>query len=125
MKKLFVLLSLLLGLTAVETFAQTQVHGVETRRIIYDGPGYGGRNGTSKYYGWEITNHNSITISVEIELWCHDDDNKIVKTQDIILKRGESYVFKREEHVSTWVNGGYSNYPISNYYVKYKAYKLE
>lgn len=126
MKKFIIILSILLGMTAIESFAQTQVRGIETRRIIYEGPIYDAGFGekSTRYYGWEITNHNSITVSVEIELWCQTEDGgQIVKTQDIILKSKETYIFKREEHECTRVD--YRGSPISNYYIKYKAYKLE
>lgn len=125
MKRLIILLSMLLCITTIESFAQTEVKGLETRRVTYDGPSYSTDFGRySKYYGWEITNHNSITVSVEIELWSQEDGGKIVKTQDIILKSGESYIFKREEHLSTWVYTT-SKYSISDYYIKCRAYKLE
>lgn len=127
MKKIIVMLGMLLCITAIGSFAQTEVKGLETRRVIYNGPSYGLRySGTStKYYGWEIVNHNSITVSVEAELWCHSDDSRIVKSQDIILKSGERYIFKREEHSSTHVDYNDSDFPISSYYIKCKAYKLE
>ena len=127
MKKFIIILSILLGMTAIESFAQTQVRGIETRRIIYEGSIYDASYGkkSTKYYGWEITNHNSITVSVEIELWSQTEDGgHIVKTQDIILKSKETYIFKREEHECTRVDLR-TEFPISNYYIKYKAYKLE
>lgn len=49
---------------------------------------------------------------------------QLVKTQTIILKSGESYIFKREEHDSTKVHRK-SDYPISSYYIKYKVFKLQ
>lgn len=127
MKKFIVMLGMLLCITAIESFAQTEVKGLETRRVIYNGPSYDIRytSGTStKYYGWEIVNHNSITVSVEAELWINSE-SRIVKSQDIILKSGERYIFKREEHGSTHVDYNDSGWPISAYYIKCKAYKLE
>ena len=109
-----------------QIYAQ-EVRGIETRRITYEGPEYICQFSSAshnEYYGWELVNRNSIRVSVDIELWCHDVDNAVVKTQTIILKPGEKYVFKREEHQSTHVDC-YGYYHISNYYVKYKAFKMQ
>ncbi len=133
MKKIVLFISLLFCLSSPDVWSQTQVRGIESRRVIYAGPEYhNGQDYSYDYYGWEFYNANSIPVSVDIELWSQaayaGDDNQIVKTQSIILKPGEKYIFKREEHISTravykW--SGLNRYPISNYYVTYKAYKLE
>ena len=132
MKKIIAVLSILLCLVSTNTFAQ-EVRGIETRRVKYDGPEYscGYNCSSTKYYGWELTNRNSCTVSVDITLWsqamANDYNTKpasIVKTQTVILRAGETYVFKREEHKSTHVDA-YSEYPISSYYLEYKAYKLQ
>lgn len=128
MKRLFITLSL--GIFVFINSSSQEVRGVETRRIIYEGDEYSyewpfSHLTGNKYYGWEFTNRNSITISLDIELWSQSGDGKIVKTKTVILKPRESYVLKREEHCSTKVQGGCDDYPISNYYTKYKAYKLQ
>ncbi len=133
MNKIIILFCLLL--TSISTcMAQTEVKGITSRRVIYDGPQYwydieGGRDQYStKYYGWEITNRTKYHVYVEVELWSQTyPNNSIVKTQDIMLKPGESYIFKREEHKCSHVKRHLmdSDYPITNYYIKTKAYKLE
>lgn len=133
MKKVKVLLAVLMCLASVSAIAQ-EVRGIETRRVIYDGPQYscGYNCNSTKYYGWEFTNRNFCTVSVDISLWSQSLANdyntipaSIVKTQSVILESGETYVFKREEHCSTKVDYSSCGYPISNYYVEYKAYRLQ
>lgn len=128
MKKLMAVLTVLVCLTSINSFAQ-EVRGIETRRVIYEGPEYGRSN---KYYGWELTNRNSCSVSVDISLWAHSIGSKygtvpaeIVKTQSVVLKPGETYIFKREEHHSTRVDGNDTDYPISEYHIEYKAFKLQ
>lgn len=133
MKKTIAILSVLICFASMNMFAQ-EVRGIETRRVIYDGPEYYSANSgkySTKYYGWEFSNRNSITVSVDISLWVQAISNgyttqpaSTVKTQSIILKPGETYVFKREEHCSTKVDRS-CDFPISSYYIEYKAYKLQ
>ena len=120
-----------MGLFATSVIAQ-EVRGCSTRRVIYEGERYSlkysSEEYSNQYYGWEIKNNNSVTISVDITLYAQSsyvkDGKKAVKTQSIILKPNEAYIFKREEHCSTKVN--YScDYPISDYFIEYKAYKLQ
>ncbi len=99
MKKLMSIFGLLLFISTM-TFAQ-EVRGIETKRVKDD-------NGN---YGWELYNKNSISVSVDIELWYkghsyternhngfitleYQEDTKIVETKSIVLKAGEQYVFK-------------------------------
>ena len=139
---------MVMSLFATKAFAQLhEVRGVETRRVIYesdnqyqsDNGGYSGRR-----YGWEISNRNPFAISVDVSLNSREKSvlynnqpagkmgGGVVKTQSIVLKSGESYVFKREDHCSTKVDAkcpvvddyGY-RYSISDYYIEYKAYKLQ
>ena len=132
MKKTMVLLTILMCFASMNVFAQ-EVRGIETRRVKYDGPAYGygwptATNSSTKYYGWEFVNRNSCKVSVDITLYSHATLNgkgQAVKTQSIILNSGEKYIFKREEHPSTRVDDQPSDYPISNYYVEYKAFKLQ
>ena len=146
MRKFFIIFSMLLYITAIESFAQTEIRGVETKRVIYDGPEYqikivvnGGFAYATKtqYYGWEFTNRNSIPVSIAIELWeintlmdifvKKGEEHYLRKTKDIVLESGESYVFKCHDDLYTQVynNYGDKNTEISNFYIKYKAYKLE
>lgn len=131
MKKAF-LLSLMCLITLI-TIAQ-EVRGIETRRVIYDGPKYscGYNCSSTKYYGWELTNRNSCSVSVDVSLSVQGGADKygvipaeIVKTQCVVLEAGETYVFKREEHCSTKVDDPHCDYPIRIYYIEYKAFKLQ
>ena len=96
MKKSLLLCSLLLCLCWQNVLPQTEVRGIETRRVIYHGSNSyhygvsytGGLDCSDEYYGWEFYNANSIPVALDIELWCQDGPN-IVKTQSIILKAGE------------------------------------
>lgn len=129
MKKILTVLLFLFVFTTLLAFAQ-EVRGIETRRVIYyGGPEYYNAvdpdsDISTRYYGWEVKNRNSITVSVDLALWFQGDQNKIVKTQSIVLNPGEIYVFKREEHSSTRVDSP-GNHPISSYYIEYKAFKLQ
>lgn len=141
MKKVLILFCMTMSLLVSNVFAQ-EVHGISTRRVVYESDNtYYGSNGSSgKYYGWEVKNNNSIKVSVDITLyhqgtsavWTNGYDavpvgseKKVVKTQSIILKPGESYTFKREEHRSTRVDAPDSDNPISSYFIECKAYKLQ
>lgn len=135
MKKALLLFCLAISLFASSAFAQ-EVRGCTTRRVIYEGPEYTNPYSdkpSTRYYGWEITNHNSFKISVDITLFAQGGDGGLrtneavpVKIQSIILKPGESYIFKREEHCCTKVDHEpcQINSSITIYYVEYKAYKL-
>lgn len=126
-----------MSLFATNTYAQ-EVRGCTTRRVIYEGEEYSKRYSSEKsnrYYGWEIKNNNSIKVSVDITLYAQgavysngyssvSEGKQEVKTQSIILKPGESYIFKREEHCSTRVDYD-CDHPISNYFIEYKAFKLQ
>ncbi len=136
MKKLFFILVAVMGFVSTEAFAQ-EVRGVETRRVIYNGPRYyysnspGTDNYSTEYYGWELKNRNSITVSVDVELRAQNPfaggEGKVIKKQTVILAPNESYIFKREEHRCTHVERSWDdhNNKISEYFVVYKAYKLQ
>lgn len=137
MRKVITMLAILMCFISVSAIAQ-EVRGIETRRVIYDGPQYscGYNCSSTKYYGWEFTNRNSCTVSVDITL-SHQGGAfgnnydvtsipaHIVKTQTVVLSAGETYIFKREEHQTTHVDYNLSDYSISEYYIEYKAYKLQ
>lgn len=134
MKK--ILLCVLVSCFASLSLAE-EVRGCTTRRVIYEGKDsyYCDGSQTYEYYGWEITNHNSFSVSVDLTLY-HQGNSytngltviqetaNVIKTQSIILKPNESYIFKREEHRSTHVKCGSSDHPISSYFFEYKAYKM-
>ena len=131
MKKIMALLTGLMCFASANAFAQ-EVRGIETRRVIYEGPKYSCGN---QYYGWEFTNRNSCAVSVDATLFHNGGTygnayhtevipSTPVKTQSFVLNAGESYIFKREGHYSTRVecNDGFS---IDEYRIEYKAYKLQ
>lgn len=125
-KSLFLLLGALWCLAATDLSAQNEVRGVETRRVIYDGPTYY-RDMYTEYYGFEFSNRNSIPVSVSIELWRNSseyEDPILVTTKDVVLDPGEKYILKQEKNSIFWVHDS-NSLKISDYYVKYKAYKLE
>ena len=130
MKKKIAMLFMFMSLLVTCAFAQ-EVRGCTTKRVIYEGDrSYSIRfsnKSSSSFYGWEITNHNSFTISVDISMFHQSGETpaKVVKTQSIILKPKESYIFKREEHCCTFVDCQDSELPITAYYIEYKAYKLQ
>ena len=133
MKKRMTIITMCMCLVSLSMFSQ-EVRGIETRRVIYDGPQYscGYDCNSTQYYGWELTNRNSCTVSVDVSLYHQGGADiygvipaDIVKTQCVVLSPGEKYVFKREDHCSTKVKSYYCDYPISSYYIEYKAYKLQ
>lgn len=102
--------------------------------------------GTStEYYGFEFTNLNSIAVSVSIEVY--NKSGNLIDTKEIVLKSQESYI-----HKYPVIQKYYDRYPgttynvvneedsdaekwskcqaegknkANEYYVKYKAYKLQ
>lgn len=153
MKRMFLVLTVLLC-TTVNVLAQ-EVHGVESKMVCsYDCNPNGtwanwGSNlseyrgdGHFPWFAYEFTNLNSISVSVEVELYhkvlkhqvyTHPSDQdvyeyEIVATKYFVLRSGESYIFKTsEEGIDRYQYNPYGNYPTKNhnsYYVKYKAYKL-
>lgn len=114
--------------------AQNKVRGVETRRVIYDGPQYKVYNEYyTEWYGFEFSNRNSIPVSVSMELWIrtrtsydsYDGKEQVVTTKDVVLDPGEKYILKQENNWIFTVHDRNSRRYIDDYYVKYKAYKLE
>lgn len=132
MKKVLLIVCLTLSMFAISAFAQ-EVRGIETRRVTYEGPQYeeDGRWYTT-YYGFEFHNLNSIKVSVDIELYKRNkyEPDKLIDTKSIVLNLDETYVYKREGDC-TFRKGTHPDgisicwdY-IQDYYVKYKAYKLQ
>lgn len=136
-------------MSGIISFAQSlEVKGVETKVVIYDGPQYEAVCGCStygdryksstKWFGFSFYNMNSISVSVEAELY-REYDGKMVTTKSFNLKPNETYIWKHENRERdfkvnqdyntsiSWTvskkepNGGYG---CGRYYVKYKAYKI-
>lgn len=123
-----------MSIFATNAFAQLQeVRGVETRRIIYNGPRYDNYKGvtSTKYFGFEFKNTNSISVSVDVILYRRDwsyspEPDKVITKKSFTLKPEEGYVLKQEEDPYFRVEDsdpeGYQY--INYYYVEYKAYKV-
>ena len=141
-------------MSSVVGFAQlSEVKGVETKLVVYDGSEYKVEAGRSrggdyhykyftKWFGYSFYNMNSIPVSVEAELYkTHDYKGQLlVTTKTFNLKPGETYIWKHENTSAFKVN--YDNWYFDNswteskkepnysdagrvtYYVKYKAYKI-
>ncbi|MBP5240605.1 MAG: hypothetical protein J6Z26_01730 [Bacteroidales bacterium] len=130
MKKAILLFCMAMSLFATNAFAQMQeVRGVETRRVIYDGPRYekcSDCNYSTKYYGFEFHNSNSIKVSVDIEIYRQEDGKEIlVATKSITLKPNETYTYKQENDYAYRKDAIWQNYSAGSFIVKYKAYKLQ
>ncbi len=135
MNKAVFIFCLAFSLFATYSFAQ-EVHGIETKKVCIracnpDGTLQGYENNTPgyydqyrdarysgdyyyPYYAFKFTNMNTFTASVEAELY---RDEKLVDTKYFVLKSNESYDWKPFDGKGCWA--------IYDYYVKYKAYKLQ
>lgn len=107
-----------------------EVRGIETKRVIYQGEKYViGKNTYYTHYGWELKNRNSIPVSVEITLnYKGENGIEIVTTKDVVLSSGETYIFKPAGYHFQVLLGYLTpdeNRIINNYYVTYRAFKLE
>lgn len=142
-------------MSSVVGFAQlSEVKGVETKLVVYDGSEYKVKVGRSrsgdkhykystKWFGYSFYNMNSIPVSVEAELYkTHDYKGQLlVTTKTFNLKPGETYIWKHENMGAfkvnlgncptcdnNWTDGNTEpNYYESGrvtYYIKYKAYKI-
>lgn len=140
-------------MSSVVGFAQlSEVKGVETKLVVYDGSEYKVRDGSSrsgdsyykystKWFGYSFYNMNSIPVSVEAELYkTHDYKGQLlVTTKTFNLKPGETYIWKHENTSAFMVNYTHNssycwteskeepNYYDAGrvtYYIKYKAYKI-
>ncbi len=91
------------------------------------------------YFSYEFTNMNSIPVSVEVELYHYEFIKEVRYTRkyDYVLKGTKSFVLQSGESY-VWKNGNergvaQHNPPITSrhddghkdYYVVYKAYKLQ
>ena len=122
--------------SSVVGFAQlSEVKGVETKLVIYDGQEYEYRyaSHSTEWFGFSFYNMNSIPVSVEAELYYA---GKLVDTKTFSLASKETYIWKQKSNNSFRVydrvgkkevpddyarNGDAYGY---TYYVKYKAYKI-
>lgn len=135
MKKLFIILVVMLGIATTQIYAQNEVRGVETKLVKY----YSIEKKTD-YLGYEFYNMNSIPVSIDVELWMKkydDDEYKVVETKTFVLDSKERYIWKHENlydfsvNYEGWVGTAERKKPgqdrskDTDYYVKYKAYKLE
>ncbi len=139
MKKTIGILAILMYFVTISVCAQ-EVRGIETKRVVYDGKrdysyyaGNGYDNHSTKYYGWEFKNFNSCSVSVDITMYKQATTYygepipaKVIATKTIVLRSGESYVFKNEfsgtEAIASY---GYEKTEVNDYYVEYKAFKLQ
>lgn len=151
MKRLFILLFFAMTFT-VSSFAQ-EVHGVETRVVTYVGRDYISSNSetysdwnqedpkVSLWFGYEITNMNSIPVSVEMKLYQRRRDyysgkygNDLCTTKTVVLQPKEKYIWKME---SSQYYKDFKVYPsryrkkthpgdegYTSYFLEYNAYKL-
>lgn len=128
-------------MSSVVGFAQlSEVKGVETKLVIYDGQEYEywGDNArykshSTKWFGYSFYNMNSIPVSVEARLYENDKlyGPRIITTKTFNLKPGEAYIWKHE-NMSVFeaidrVEPKYKRYSsegYNTYYVEYKAYKI-
>ncbi len=122
-------LTFLMCFASLSAFAQ-EVRGIETRLVEYTGTCYWS-DGTVRYsnttmYGFEFHNANSIKVSVDIELHCTCYEF-VVATKSIVLNPNETYVFKQERNEGFCKRHEVNSCSdvIGNYYVKYKAFKLQ
>lgn len=119
-----------ISLFTTSAYAQLQeVRGIETRRVIYYGPqyetGYAGEKYSNRYYGYEFTNANSISVSVDIVIYkrWNSTNREAVYRKTITLKPKESYILKYDGYKGFMVDKNCMD-DISNYDIEYKAYKL-
>lgn len=131
MKKIVLILVVVFFATA-NVMAQ-EVHGVESKMVCTsncnpDGSWERWENHFPRF-GYEFTNRNSIPVSVEVELYEEKDvkfdgpysrkEFVLVSTKSFVLESNESYIFKTsEDGIADYVRN-------KEYYVKYKAYKLQ
>ena len=141
MKKIILLFSLILGLGILDVSAQQEVRGIEIKVITYEGEPYVVRYIESKgaeykdtWYGWELCNRNSISVSVDVEVWVEGNYGEFLyATESIVLDSGERYKLKAAPIKAKMYgfNSIVGNFvrdidDVNRYIkVKYKAYKLE
>lgn len=114
-------LTILMCFASTSVFAQ-EVRGIETRKVSY--VKYNQYNSAETWWGYEFHNANSISVSVDIELYRRPNINepeRLVYTKTIVLKPDEKYVFKNESDVHFRIEDDFHNW----YFIKYKAYKLQ
>ena len=141
MKKLFLFLVVMISVSNL-AFAQNEVRGVETKISKYEGPRYSAKGDCYLWFGYQFTNLNSISVSVDVELY---RDDELISTKSFVLKSKEIYIWKFEHNSDFQVyysyntdlnrpswetrveksNPGKRRYQSIKYYVRYKAYKLE
>lgn len=155
MRKIIAILSILMCFASMKMFAQEvrgvetkrAVYNGESYELRYRHYGRNGSDvytfGTStEYYGFEFTNLNSIAVSVSIEVY--NKSGNLIDTKEIVLKSQESYIHKYpviqkyydycdkfvcdndDSDADKWSKCQAEGKNKANeYYVKYKAYKLQ
>lgn len=147
MKKLFFILMAVMSFISIEAFAQ-EVRGVETKVSIYDGSKY---DGGYTWAAYAFTNANTFPVFVDAELYrskssdrwmyrqavsnaglTHIIDQsfpKLISTKSFVLNPGETYLWKHEQEYDgeryCFQSGSESWGNADNYFVKYKAYKMQ
>ena len=120
MKKLFFILLAVISFASTEAFAQ-EVRGVETK-VVSNRDSEG-----DEYQSFAFTNMNSIAVCVEVELCRHtpkfragvlDEDKGVVDRKSFVLQPNETYMW-RKFYNNMW------SARIDEYYVTYKAFKLQ
>ena len=135
------LITLLFLVSTFISFAQ-EIHGISTKMVEYVGDRYEyvrydvGREYSNEYEGIEFTNHNSIPVSLVIEIFDKFSTKRysqeytetryetvpgefLRRTEGVVLQPNSTYLLKGEE---------FKKYPYgytADFTVKFKAYKLE
>lgn len=152
MKKICILVFTLMS--SILGFSQLlEVKGIETKLDVYDGSEYkftvsGYDRSSTKWFGYSFYNMNGFHVSVEAELYMiyyREKDSGgysydflcvmdaiLIDTKTFNLAPEETYIWKQEynsDFKKTDKKYPHGNSNIRgeaiNYYVKYKAYKME
>ena len=135
---MFALMSSILGFSQL-----SEVKGVETKLVVYDGKIYDYNK--TEWFGYSFYNMNGFRVSVEAELYKiyklrsgsdafgfqYDETAILIDTKTFNLAPEETYIWKQEgysdfkKYDRGYPHGGSSRGEAIRYYVKYKAYKME
>lgn len=127
----------MLGFATTDLYAQSEVRGVETKLVTYEGSEYQNwiqvgyrtvEENHNEWFGFEFYNMNSIPVSLDVQLCYTGNYNQkhIATKKTFVLNSQESYIWKFEDNSDFRVfNNGNQRIKPYNYYVEYKAYKLE
>lgn len=131
---MFALMSSILGFSQL-----SEVKGVETKLVVYDGKIYDYNK--TEWFGYSFYNMNRFRVSVEAELYmirviehvadAFREEAILFDTKTFNLAPEETYIWKQEgnsdfkKYDREYPHGGSSHGQAIRYYVKYKAYKME